>query len=142
MVDHAVNGVLENVERDLEDKQADDNARDGFEDREPESRAADTDKRADRRESVAAVVPCLSRKRGRVDPFGVDFCVPEHRLLDDYRGDSRDKRERIAEAQLRVRAREYALQRFDTDRAAREEQHDGEDYFSYALEPLVAVGVV
>ena len=139
---HAVDSVLENVVCDLKDEKADYNAGYGFKDGEAQRRAADADKRAYGGQRVAPVVPCLSRKRGRVYPFGVDFCVPEHRLLDDYRGDSRDKRERIAEAQLRVRAREYALQRFDTYRAAREEQHDGEDYFSYALEPLVAVGVV
>ena len=77
VVHHIVDRFPEDVHRDLEDKQADHNARNRLHHLDADQRSADTDQRSDRRQRIGTVMPGFGLQSAGADLFGVDHGIPE-----------------------------------------------------------------
>ena len=138
-VDETVDALAEDAEGHLEDEQADDDRRDGVEDRQAEPRAEHARKAADGRQRIRAVMPCLGLERHGADALGGCDRVPVQRLLDDDGHHRRDEREHAGGGER------FAVDDFCdaciADGSADEHENIAEQDRGDALELFVPVGM-
>ena len=138
-VNEAVDALAEDAEGHLEDEQADDDRRDGVEDRQAEPRTEHARKAADGRQRIRAMVPCLGLERHGADALGGRDRVPVQRFLDGDGHHRRDEREHTGGGER------FAVEDLHdacvADGRADEYENVAEQDRGDALELLVTVGV-
>ena len=140
-VNHLIDGVAENINGSLENKQTDDDAGNRVEDREAQLCAGDTDQCADGRQCVGTMVPCIGHQCAGVNFIGGNFGKPVHPFFGDNRNDRCNQCECARCFQCLLLGLHNLLQSAPSNAKSGSKQNHCQDNGSDTFHALMTVGV-